>query len=233
MRRRDAPPNYVTHSQFAAEREAIRSWLIRSLLKSSGIWGSGLDTLLTALRETIQVHGAGRFPVEQLRHIMAQRGKSLTFEPAEIEDLVHMEYGDKRLFALRSLLFPFVDLRNQFHIDHVFPISRFTRSKLQKAGLDEQATERVGRPANQLPNLQLLDGAINNEKRAAMPAEWLGKHCPDPGLATHYRDKHQLGELPPTLDGFEAFYEARRDRLRGSLASLLSQPAPIAEPVAA
>ena len=52
--RRDVPPNYVTHSQFRSDREAIRVWLIRSLLKSSGIWGSGLDTLLTALREVIQ-----------------------------------------------------------------------------------------------------------------------------------------------------------------------------------
>jgi hypothetical protein len=55
---------------------------------------------------------------------MSQRGKSLTFEPAEIEDLLHLEYGDKRTFPLLSLLFPFVDLRNQFHVDHVYPISK-------------------------------------------------------------------------------------------------------------
>lgn len=35
--------------------EAIRSWLIRSLLKPSGIWGSGLGTLLTALRDARRV----------------------------------------------------------------------------------------------------------------------------------------------------------------------------------
>lgn len=231
--RRNAPANYITHSQFAADREAIRGWLIRSLLKSSGIWGSGLDTLLTALREAIQAHGAELFPVEQLRQVMVQRGKSLSFEPAEVEDLVHMEYGDKRLFALMSLLFPFVDLRNQFHIDHVFPISRFSRSKLLRAGLDEEAADRLGRRANQLSNLQLLDGAINNEKCAAMPAEWLAKHCPEAGSAAHYREKHQLGELPQALDGFEAFYEARRDRLRTALASLLSSPVAAAETVAA
>jgi hypothetical protein len=42
--RQKAPDNYVTHSKFAAGRETIRDWLIRSLLKASGIWGSGLDT---------------------------------------------------------------------------------------------------------------------------------------------------------------------------------------------
>ena len=220
--RRNVPANYASHSQFAADREAIRGWLIRSLLKSSGIWGSGLDTLLTALREVIQQHGAGAFPVAQLRQVMAQRGKSLSFEPAEIEDLLHMEYGDKRMFPLLALLFPFVDLRNNFHIDHVFPISRFTRTKLLKAGFGEAQAEELARHANQLPNLQLLDGAINNEKRAAMPGEWLAKQHPDPSSALHYREKHLLGDLPPGLEGFDAFQAARRDRLRAVLTEMLA-----------
>lgn len=220
--RRNVPANYASHSQFATDREAIRSWLIRSLLKSSGIWGSGLDTLLTALREVIQQHGAGAFPVAQLRQVMAQRGKSLSFEPAEIEDLLHMDYGDKRMFPLLALLFPFVDLKNNFHIDHVFPISRFTRAKLLKAGLDEAQAEELARHANQLPNLQLLDGAINNEKRAAMPGEWLAKQHPDPSSAQHYREKHLLGELPADLHGFSAFRAERRDRLRTVLTGMFA-----------
>ena len=53
---------------------------------------------------------------------MAKRGKSLLFGEEEIDELVEMRYGDKRLFALLSLLFPFVDVTNHhFHIDHVFP----------------------------------------------------------------------------------------------------------------
>lgn len=219
--RRDVPANYVTHSQFAADREAIRGWLIRSLLKASGIWGSGLDTLLTALREVIGAHGADAFPVAELRRVMEQRGKSLNFAPAEIEDLLHMEYGDKRMFALLALLFPFVDLKNKFHIDHVYPISRFSRARLLKAGFDEVQAEALFRHANQLPNLQLLEGAINNEKRAAMPAEWLAKYCPDSATRQHYLDKHALGDLSPDLTGFDAFHAARRDKLRAMLVDML------------
>ena len=55
---KQAPDNYVTHSQYQVDRQTIRGWLIRSLLKASGIWGSGLDTLLTALRKTIQTQQA-------------------------------------------------------------------------------------------------------------------------------------------------------------------------------
>ena len=74
-----APDNYVTHSQYQADRQAIRAWLIRSLLKASGIWGSGLDTLLTALRKTMQTEGAGTFPVSAIRQVMAGSGKIADF----------------------------------------------------------------------------------------------------------------------------------------------------------
>jgi hypothetical protein len=107
---RSAADNYVTLGQYAADRETIRRWLACSLLKASGVWGSGLDTLLTALREVIQKSGKDAFPDGQLRQEMESRSKSLTFAPAEIDDLLSMQYGDKRLFALLSLLFTFVDL---------------------------------------------------------------------------------------------------------------------------
>lgn len=226
---RETPANYVTHGQFAADREKIRGWLIRSLLKSSGIWGSGLDTLLTALRETIKATGTNVFPADELRQVMTQRGKSLTFEPAEIEDLLSMEYGDKRMFALLSLLFSFVDLRNQFHIDHVFPISRFARAQLRKAGFQEDDIDMLAEHANKLPNLQLLEGAMNNEKRAAMPAAWLAKHLVDSAAQRHYLEKHLLGGLSAEMGGFKTFYEARRERLRTKLMELLGVPQPTLE----
>lgn len=230
---RGAPANYVTHSQFAADRQAIKGWLIRSIVKASGIWGSGLDTFLTALREVIQSSDGTAFPVEQLRHVMSQRGKSLTFEPAEIEDLLHLEYGDKRTFPLLSLLFPFVDLRNQFHVDHVFPISRFTAAKLQRLGFDGPQAESMARHADMLPNLQLLEGAINNEKRASMPLGWLSTHLADPIAQQNYCTLHELGEIPPDLEGFEAFCAARKDRLREKLTALLGGVAATSPNVAA
>lgn len=219
--RRNAPENYVSHTQFASDRETIRGWLIRSLLKASGIWGSGLDTLLTALREAMQAGPIKAFPVEELRRIMSVRGKSLAFESAEIEDMLHMEYGDRRMFALLSLLYPFVDLRNNFHMDHVFPISRFGASKLRRAGYDDEEVERLAHRANQLPNIQLLEGAANVEKRASLPEEWLARYKADEASRADYRDRHVLGTLPIDLADFDRFYEERRQALRGRLSALL------------
>ena len=38
-----------------------------------------------------------------------------------------MRYGNRLTFALLSLLFPEVDLRNQFHLDHIFPSATIYR----------------------------------------------------------------------------------------------------------
>ena len=53
---------YLTSSKFRQDRRTIREWLIRSLLKS-GVWSSGVDTLLTALRQVIRENGGNEFSV--------------------------------------------------------------------------------------------------------------------------------------------------------------------------
>lgn len=212
---------YLTSSQHSEDRKAIRNWLIRSLLKASGIWGSGLDTLLTALRETITNHGDCGFPVAKLQEVMAKRGKSLQFADEEIDELVEMQYGDKRLFALLSLLFPFVDVTNHhFHVDHVFPKSRFTKPKLKKAEVPKEDWDDFREMANSLPNLQLLDGIENIEKQAEMPAKWMDDTM-DSAKRTNYCDNHILGEVPETLPEFPAFYAIRQAALKQKIVDLL------------
>lgn len=218
---RQIPDNYVTHSRFSADREVIRRWLVQSLLKASGIWGSGLDTLLTALREIIQTHGQEAFPAALLRKEMEVRGKSMTFSDAEVEDLLTMKYGDKRLFILLSLLFYFVDLRNQFHIDHIFPISKFRAPTLKKTGVSDVDIERFKQMADELPNLQLLEGATNIEKQAELPDSWLRRRYGSESAREHFRTIHLLGRLPADLKGFDAFWQGRLERLREQLNKIL------------
>jgi hypothetical protein len=76
------------------------------------------------------------FPVEQLEQAMATCGKSLGFGAEEIEDLLDIEYGDRRLFPLLSILYPFIDVRQLHHIDHFFARSQLQRRRLDKAGCD-------------------------------------------------------------------------------------------------
>jgi hypothetical protein len=221
--KREVPDNYVTHSQYASDREIIRNWLICSLLKSSGIWGSGLDTLLTALRDNLKTSGFYEFPDAALRKEMDAKGKSITFSPAEVDDLISIQYGDRRLFPLMSLLFTFVDLKNQFHIDHVFPISRFTNAKLKNEGIvDELEISKLQQMANELPNLQLLHGPANNEKRAMMPSSWLESYFQNVQDREHYRVIHSLGEVPEKIKGFEIFFDKRKECLKAEINKVIN-----------
>ena len=218
-----APPDFDVHSRFQDDRQAIRGWLIRSILKASGIWGSGLDTLLTALRDVLRSGYNGKFPAAELRYVMAQRGKGLDFEQEEVEDLADMAFSDRRIFALLTLLSPSIDLRtHHFHIDHIFPKGRFTRSRLRKAGVVDEHHESFVGCANRIGNLQLLEGMPNVEKGAKMPADWLVEHFPEKQAQQHYREMYFLGEIPRQMTDFLVFYMARRERLQRRIADIIN-----------
>ncbi len=219
----DSPTDFDYSSKYRKEREQIRGWLVRSILKASGIWGSGLDTLLTDLRECLRENSGEQFPVSDLRRTMAQKAKSLEFSNEEIEDLADIEISDRRIFALLSLLFSFVDFRNsQFHIDHIFPKSRFTQYQLRKSEISEEQIEHYSDCVNRIGNLQLLEGNANQEKRAQLPAVWIDERYNNPIHRQHYCDQHLLGEVPREIKGFPEFYEARRKRLHHRIAKLVN-----------
>ena len=220
--KKGAPRDFETSDHFIHDRAVIRGWLTRSILKESGIWGSGLDTLLTALRDVIRESDAGEFPAAQLRRVMAQRGKTLDFIEEEIEDLADMRLGDRRIFPLLTMLFPDLDSRDGSDIDHVFPKSRFTPTRLNAAKVDEGLFDEFRDRADRLPNLQLLDRSVNNEKRATLPSEWLDVHCPSPEFRKVYCDRHRLGEVPENITDFAKFYSKRRERLLGRIAGLVN-----------
>ena len=220
--KKGAPRDFESSDQFLHDRAVIRGWLTRSILKESGIWGSGLDTLLTALRVVIRDSDSSEFPAAELRRIMAQRGKTLDFVQEETEDLADMRLGDRRIFPLLTMLFPYVDSRDGSDIDHVFPKSRFTPPQLKVAGVDEEFVDEFRDRSDRLANLQLLDRSVNNEKRTTLPADWLTVHCPSPEARKVYCDRHRLGDVPEKVTEFMDFYSERRARLLDPIAGLVN-----------
>ena len=213
--------NYLTRREFQDDRKNIRHWLTRSILKASGIWGSGLDTLLSALREVIR-NSEGLFPAIGCREEMARRGRSLAFEREEIEDLSDIKYGDARTFALLTLIFEFVDLeRHRFHIDHVVPRARFKRSALRQADIPYEKHDEFIDRSDRLANLQLLQGLENTVKSDKMPGEWLLQEKPDKNDRDRYADLHMLGNIPEKMADFLSFFDARRAALQDRIANLL------------
>lgn len=214
--------DFLLRAQYAADREAIKKWLMRSLLKASSIWGGSTDTWLTLLRSIIRESNSSDFPVQELEAIMASRGKSLQFTEEEIDELVELEYGNPRTFILLTLLFSASDFsRHSFHIDHIYPKGLFSKQNLNKLDIDNKLQDKIIDYCNRLPNLQLLDGSVNNEKRQKMPHEWLASQWSKDQVDA-YLQTQAITYLPDSLSNFQEFYEKRKENLKVRIKQILS-----------
>jgi hypothetical protein len=217
---RNAGDAFLTHSSERPNRAAIRRWVMRSLMKS-GIWGSGLDTLLARLRRVIRDHSGDAFPADAFEQAMVAAGKSLRFEAEEIEDLAETPYGAKA-FAILALLYAGANVQQTtYHEDHIFPKSRFTRARLLKAGVAEDRVDDFIYQANLLPNLQLLPGPANTQKQAVLPLEWWSDAEPDEAARNALFAAHHMHDLPASITEFGEFYLGRRSRMVQRLVELL------------
>lgn len=215
---------FLNAKEHREDREAIRGWVVRSLLKG-GVWGSGLDTLLLAIRRAMREDNGGRFPVEPIEAAMARRGKALTFSSEEVDELLDSPYGKPRTFALLATMYTGIDVRNEFHVDHVFPKSLFTPARLRAVGIPDERIDDYRTLANSLANLQLLEGAINTSKQATMPGDWARSRFADDEAVGLYLAGHDLHGLPEDLETFDAFCSTRRERMRRRLShALADQP---------
>jgi hypothetical protein len=220
LHRRMAQEQYLTSHSAQTDRELVRLWVVRSLLKP-GVWGSGLDTLLLNLRSVIREEGYENFPAVELEPVMTRLGKSLRFEEDEVQDLLSLSSRDRRVFPLLSLLYPGMDFRNEFHVDHVFPRSRFARKYLLAEGVSPADVDELAELADRLPNLQLLEGPYNVSKQDKPPAEWIRNHFPDIAARDAYAARHDLGNVPELTTGFRTFYDERQYRMGHRLRTLL------------
>jgi hypothetical protein len=215
------------------DREALRSWVHRSLIVR-GVWGSGLDTLLRDLRDVIKTEGATSFPLATFEKEMALRGKSLVVTDALVEDVLSLEYGKARTFAVLAALFPHVDTRNLFHVDHVFPAARLDKKELasHKAadGTPKFASDEIAELVSlrdRLPNLELLPGLENIGKSDKAPDDWLAVEYPSQDDRSAFLARHALPPaLPHSIDEFTAFFEERRDNLIARIKDRLQTQAP-------
>ncbi len=210
----------IVGNQYAEDRKAIFNWMTRALLKA-GTFGSGLDTTLRTARSTIQANSFSSFPKQELDKAFARIGKPLRFEQEEIEDLIDHNYGNATTFSVLTLLYPGVDLANNFHVDHIYPRSRFTQKKLDKDSVPNDEIVAFLEYRDRIANLQLLEGIQNLEKSAKMPSQWLQEHFTDQADLDGWKRRNFTDEVPEEMRGFLDFYESRREKMKIRLAQIL------------
>ena len=124
------------------------------------------------MREVIADNN-NNFPFQEIAEKLKGTYKSIIFDKDEIENLFFYSYGGSYAFPTLALIYPTLDFKNRFHLDHIFPKSLFTRSKLEKRGIEN--IEFYMDNVNLLANLQLMDGTINEEKSNTEFEVWIDK----------------------------------------------------------
>lgn len=217
--KRGLPANYVQLSSYENDRQLVHKWLILALLKRA--FSGQPDNVLRPLRKII-LNNHDNFPLNAIIEEFKGGPKSFTFTDDEISNLLTYQYGQKHTFSVLALLYPTLDFRNKFHLDHIFAKSLFTKKNLSKLGVPEGKQDAFINDCNVIVNLQLLEGLPNQEKSNMYFNEWIAKIYPDQSKRNVYMDKHYIPNINLDLANFDIFLEQRRQLLINKLASILT-----------
>ncbi len=215
--KRDTPHNVVNSSHFKDDRNKIQKWLIASLLKRA--FSGSPDNVLRPLRQVIE-RSHDEFPLEEIVGEFRGKPKSLTFNDDEIHNLFDYQYGSAYTFSTLAALYPTLDFRNRFHLDHIHPKTLFKRRKLLKGGISEDRLDFYLDEFDFLANLQLLEGLENIEKRDIDFKSWFEKNVPQEARCD-YMNKHYIPDVDLALENFEEFINERKKLMKARFEGLL------------
>ena len=206
-----ASDNYHLSNSNLKDKEMIRKWLTLSLIKR--VFSGQPDNVLRTIRKIIKEENYSLFPLQLIIDKFKGTNKSLTFSNEDIENLTFYKYGQSFTFSVLSLLYPQLDYSNQFHIDHIFPKSLFSRHKLRKKGIKDEEIDKFIDSVNYLGNLQLLEAIPNIEKKDTEFKIWLDTIYKDTEKQKNYRAKHYIPNVRLDFDNFLKFFEEREKSL--------------------
>ena len=213
-----SPHNFVYASEFKEDRGLIQKWLVASLLKRA--FSGTPDNVLRPVRQVID-RGNNGFPLEQIVEEFRGKPKSITFNGDEIQNLFLYYYGSPYTFSTLAVLYPTLDFRNRFHLDHIHPRSSFKKRNLLKKGIPESKIGFYVDEVDYLANLQLLEGAENIEKRDNDFKDWLEKTYPDAQARRDFMAKHYIPDVDLGLSNFEQFVAERKKLMTAKFENLL------------
>src|SRR5690554_2620708 len=213
-----ATDSYPTSTRNLADKKKIKKWLILSLVKRA--FSGQPDNVLRPIRKII-LENHDNFPTELIIDKFKGTTKSLLFSTEDIENLTQYKYGQGFTFSILSLLYPQLDYSNQFHIDHIFPKSLFTKAKLQKRGISEEDIETFYDWFNYIGNLQLIGAIPNIEKKDIEFKIWLNKIYPDQRNQDQFKEVHYIPNVELDFENFIEFFEEREKLLIAEFSKIL------------
>ena len=214
----EARDNYISSNKNLEEKAKIKRWLVLSLVKRA--FSGQPDNVLRPIRKVIQDNEES-YPLEEIISQFKGTNKTLIFSDEDIENLLYYKYGQGFIFSVLSLLYPSLDFRNLFHVDHIFPKSQFTKSKLRKRGISEADVNTYQEYFNYLGNLQLLEATPNIEKLNKDFDLWLNETYPDDNDQKEYKKRHLIPDVGLHFENFIEFFEERKELMKTKFKEIL------------
>lgn len=209
------PSNFEVSSNTVNNRKKIKKWLTMSLIKRA--FGGQADSILRPLREIIKANGNNEFPLDEIINRLRGTSKTIVFTDDDIEALLEFQYGRADTLMVLMMPYPSLDYNNKFHIDHIYPKSKFTKTSLLKKGIAQDKVEEYMNHVNDISNLQLLAAIPNIEKQDKDFEEWFAEICPTDTDKIQYRKINYLPEMQYSYDKFLQFVSDRRKKIKNQL----------------
>lgn len=211
--------SFVSSLKSVEETKLIKRWLVLSLLKR--VFSGTPDNILRQIRKIINNTISKKFPLEEIIEHFKGTNRTLIFSDEDIENLIEYKYGQNFTFSVLVLLYPSLDYNNNFHIDHIFPKSYFTKSKLIKKGIREEQIEHYLDYYNNLANLQLLEAIPNIEKNSKEFKFWFEENYNDEMDIINYKEKHMIPNVNLEFENFIEFFQERELIMKRKLKLIL------------
>ncbi|WRE77485.1 DUF262 domain-containing protein [Helicobacter pylori] len=153
---------------------------------------------------------------ESFNHNLAKHQTSpLKITNDAIEDIV-CSSSHALVFPILQILYPNLNCKiNTFHIDHIYPKSKFKKE-------NEKLNQDFYGCRDHLFNLQLLEGQENSAKKDKNPEVWLKEEYKDERAIKEYKEKNYID---PTLklewENIKEFREKREESIIKTLKEVL------------
>lgn len=209
------PNNFEVSSATVDNRKKIKKWLTMSLIKRT--FSGQPDNVLRPLREIIKENGNKEFPLDEIINRLRGTNKTIAFTDDDIENLLELQYGRADTLMILMLLYPSLDYNNKFHVDHIYPKSKFTKTILKEKGISSDKIEEYMAHVNDISNLQMLAAIPNMEKQDKDFSDWYAVNYSTDNDKIQYRKINYLPDMDYSYGNFIQFLEGRKQQLRNQL----------------
>lgn len=174
---------------------------------------ASLDQQLNHILEGMDYGNVTDFAMfnDNMANMSANKALKVT---AAIDDLLTLEYGHPAILPLLQALYPDFDYKDKkFHIDHIYPRSKFKPNKAGGAYIGKQDC---------IFNLQILESSRNTSKNDTDPDKWLADW--DSSEVVKYKDDNFIDQsCTLAWNDFENFETKRREAIRNQLEKIFKE----------